>query len=189
MFTMVLTWCGGQVRSEAGVCCEARESLVMCLLHWDKVCCSSQGGATCDVVWEYDSYGSGDLFACDFNQKSLINMKKHYGNHALCCVLYSVSKYSGLLLVWCNNVTVCISAFVIHYIPWTSTWLQWKKEILISGFSANRLQTDDCWSSGFECRLAELKMPYTTILLSWVFHSKMQLCDFVVCMISTRQST
>lgn len=38
------------------------------------------------------------------------------------------SIYRILLLLWCNAVTVYqIRAFVIHYIPWPSAWLQWKK--------------------------------------------------------------
>lgn len=37
------------------------------------------------------------------------------------------SIYRIVLLLWCNAVTVYqIRAFVIHYIPWPSAWLQWK---------------------------------------------------------------
>lgn len=50
--------------------------MVVFLLRWDKVSCSSEGGASRDVMWEYNSYLKGDLFAdCDFKVPILLLVK------------------------------------------------------------------------------------------------------------------
>lgn len=63
VFTVVL-----MVRSEVRVYCVAGEMLLVSLLLWGKVCMQFfKSGASSNVMWEYNSYGLGSLFAsCGF---------------------------------------------------------------------------------------------------------------------------